>query len=139
MSAERFTDNGDGTVTDHECGLMWTREDTMNLMEKWVNYLEADDFARSLNDKKFAGFEDWRLPEKDELETLFDESFSTKDKFGKELKISPVFAPECGFSLIAKMVPGRNRTWVFNLRDGEYSQPDGVWTLSESARAVRTI
>jgi hypothetical protein len=26
QAGDRFTDNGDGTVTDHEMGLMWARK-----------------------------------------------------------------------------------------------------------------
>jgi hypothetical protein len=138
-SEERFIDNGDGTVTDHKTGLMWTKTDTMNDMEKWVNYLDSADYARELKENQFAGYDNWRLPTKDEMASLYDESYSIKDKFGKDIHIHPSFAPGGGFSMIATAVSGRQRTWVFNLRDGEYSHPDGLWTLSESARAVRTI
>ena len=41
--------------------------------------------------------------------------------------------------MISQQVSGRMRTWVFNLRTGEYSQPDGLWTLTEAARAVRSM
>ncbi|MBI4382523.1 MAG: DUF1566 domain-containing protein [Nitrospinae bacterium] len=136
---QRFIDNGDGAVTDRKSGLMWTRTDTMNDMEKWVNYMECLDYVRGLNEKKFAGYDDWRLPTRDELSTLYDECCSQKDKFGKTIRISECFAPGGGFSMVAQLVSGRPRTWVFNLRDGQYSQPDGLWTISESARAVRAV
>ncbi len=136
---ERFTDNCDGTVTDHETGLMWTRTDTMNDMEKWVNYQDSTDYVRALNEKRFAGYEDWRVPAKEELPTLYKDSYSIKDKFDKDIHIHCSFAPGGGFSMIASLVSGRPTTWVFNIRDGEYSHPDGLWTLSEAARAVRSI
>ena len=41
--------------------------------------------------------------------------------------------------MIAGQVPGRMRTWVLNIRDGESSQPDGLWTLADAAQAIRTI
>ena len=136
----RFVDNGDLTVTDTVTGLMWTKNDTMNELEKWVNYIEARDFVRGLREKKFAGYDDWRLPQKDELPTLFDELLSNKDQFGKVNHISDAFASGGGgFSLIADIITGRMRTWVFNTRTGEFSQPDGLWIISEAARAVRTI
>ncbi len=136
---KRFVDNGDGTVTDCKSGLMWTRTDTMNDMEKWVNYMECVDYARGLSDKKFAGYDDWRLPTRDEMATLYEEAYSLKDKFGKTIHISECFAPGGGISMVAQLVSGRPRTWVFSLRDGQYSQPDGLWTISESARAVRAV
>jgi hypothetical protein len=135
----RFIDNGDGTVTDTEKNLMWKKTDSMIDLKKWVNYQDSADYARSLNEEKFAGYENWRLPTRDELSTIYDKDWSIKDRFEKDIHINPCFAPGGGFSMIANQVPGRMRTWVLNLRDGEYTQPDGLWTLAEAARAVRTI
>jgi hypothetical protein len=136
---ERFVDNGDETVIDHELGLMWKKTDSMSDLKKWVNYQEAVDYARELRENKFAGYDDWRLPTKDEMLSLYDESLSQTDKFGKTIHISGKFTSGCGFSMIAKQVDGRMRTWVLNLRDGGVDQPDGLWTLTEAARAVRTL
>ena len=136
---KRFVDNGDLTVTDTLSGLMWSKNDTMNDLEKWVNYLEAKDYARGLREKKFAGYDDWRLPQRDEMISLYDELFCNKDQFGKINHISEVFASGGGFSVIGDLTSGRMRTWVLNTRTGEFSQPDGLWIISEAARAVRTI
>ena len=136
---ERFVDNGDETITDHESGLMWKKADTMIDLKKWVNYQDAVDYARELKESKFAGYGDWRLPNRDEMSTLYDESFSQTDKFGKIVHISNKFTSGCGFSMIAKQVDGRMRTWVLKIRDGEFEQPDGLWTLAEAARAVRSL
>jgi hypothetical protein len=136
---ERFVDNGDETITDHESGLMWKKTDTMIDLKKWVNYQDAVDYARELKENKFAGYGDWRLPTRDEMSTLYDESFSQNDKFGKIVHISDKFTSGCGFSMIAKQVDGRMRTWVLKIRDGEFEQPDGLWTLAEAARAVRSL
>lgn len=135
---ERFVDNGDETVTDRKTGLMWKKTDTMIDLKKWVNYQESVDYVRELKEKKFAGYDNWRLPTKDEMQAFYDESFSQEDKFGKTIHISDTFASGGGFSMIAKMVDGRMRTWVLKLRDGEFEHPDGLWTLAEAARAVRS-
>jgi len=136
---ERFVDNSDETVSDRKTGLMWKKTDSMIDLKKWVNYQESVDYVRELKAKKFCGYDDWRLPTKDEMQTLYDEAFSQKDKFGKIIHISDKFASGCGFSMIAKQVDGRMRTWVLKLRDGEFEQPDGLWTLTEAARAVRSL
>ncbi len=135
----RFIDNGDGTVSDNENQLMWKKTDSMNDLKKWVNYQDSADYARELNENKFAGYENWRLPTRDELSTIYDKSWTIKDRFEKDIHINECFAPGGGFSMIANQVSGRMRTWVLNIRDGEYTQPDGLWTLAEAARAVRTI
>ena len=84
----RFVLGGDGVVIDAETRLMWTRTDTMNDLEKWVNYLDSVDYARELREKKFAGFDNWRLPDRDEMATLFDEDFVIKDKSLRRIFIS---------------------------------------------------
>ena len=133
---QRFLDNEDGTVTDTKTRLIWTKTDTMNEKKKWVNYQESTDYVRELRVKKFAGYENWRLPSKDEMVMLYDKSFSNKDVFGKGIHISNQFASGGGISMMAQILPGRMRTFVLSLRDGEISNPDGLWTLTESARAV---
>ena len=134
-----FVDNGDGTVTCEAQGLMWCKADSMIDLKKWVNYQESVDYARELREKKYAGYDDWRLPTRDEMATIFDEKFENTDQFGKTIYISDQFTSGGGFSVIAQQVPGRMRTWVLNIRDGEFAQPDGLWTLTEATRAVRSI
>lgn len=137
-NASRFVDNGDGTVTDTGTGLMWLKTDTMIDLKKWVNYQECLDYVRGLNEKNFAGYDNWRLPSRDEMESLYDETLELKDRFGKVVHISDRFQEGCGFSMVAQVVSGRFRTWILNLRTGEFDQPDGLWTLSEASRAVRS-
>ena len=136
---DSFIDNGDETVTAKEHGLMWVKTDSMNDLKKWVNYQDSVDYVRELNAKKFAGYNDWRLPMKDEMATLYHKHLENTDQFGKTIHISDKFAPGGGFSMVAQQVPGRMRTWVFNIRNGEFSHPEGLWTITEAARAVRTI
>ena len=135
----RYAVNGEDTVVDVEAGLMWKWTDSMADLKKWVNYQDSADYVRGLRENKFAGFDDWRLPSREEMTTLYDESCSNKDYFGKEIHLNEAFAAGGGFSMIAQQVSGRMRTWVLNLRDGEFSQPDGLWTLTEATRAVRTV
>ena len=135
----RFILAGEHTVIDTETRLMWMRTDSMNDMEKWVNYQESVDYVRKLCESKIAGFSDWRLPSREEMGALFNKSYSLKDKFEKNIHISECFSPGGGFSVISQQVSGRMRVFVLNLRTGEYTHPDGLWTLTEAARAVRTI
>ncbi len=63
----RFTDHGDGTVTDRLSGLMWTQNaDKANGKVDWE---EAVLGAKSCTD---GGYTDWRLPNRNELESLID-------------------------------------------------------------------
>lgn len=68
---KRFIKNKDGTVTDTKTGLIWTRN--ANIAGKGMNWHEAMDFISELNQKAYLGYNDWRLPEIEELETLTEQ------------------------------------------------------------------
>ncbi|MBI5102843.1 MAG: DUF1566 domain-containing protein [Nitrospirae bacterium] len=63
-----FTDNGNGTVTDNNTGLMWQQDDhsdiTCNGANAYCDGLAID------------GYSDWRVPGKHELTSLIDYSIS---------------------------------------------------------------
>jgi hypothetical protein len=63
----RFTDNGNGTVTDNLTGLMWTK-DAQEIPGE-MNWPTAID---ECNIFVFAGWEDWRLPNVREMLSLID-------------------------------------------------------------------
>ena len=76
LMADRYMDNGDGTVTDVETGLQWMR---FSLGQEWkggtcvgeaktYTWKDALNAAVALNrNGGYAGHGDWRLPTKDEL------------------------------------------------------------------------
>jgi hypothetical protein len=68
----RFADHGDGTVTDHLTGLMWTKD--ANLPGELKTWQEALDYVAGMNtgtNPNF-GYNDWRLPNVNELESLMN-------------------------------------------------------------------
>jgi hypothetical protein len=72
----RFTDNGDGTVTDALTGLMWAKD--ANLASGMMYWQEAIDYANNLSLGTSCGSPrtDWRLPNIKELKSLIDYSNS---------------------------------------------------------------
>lgn len=70
----RFTDNGDGTVTDNLTGLVWLRDGNCFDQIPWVDAIAAARALQSgqcgLTDGSVAG--NWRLPNIVELESLVD-------------------------------------------------------------------
>lgn len=74
VSGPRFTDNGNGTVTDNLTDLIWLKNANCFTSQTWSNALGSANRLSSggcgLSDGSKAG--DWRLPNADELESLLD-------------------------------------------------------------------
>ncbi len=64
-----LVDNGDGTVSDTEIGLMWQQAET-----KLMNWQSALAYCENLVLPAVAGYDDWRLPDRHELQSLVDYS-----------------------------------------------------------------
>lgn len=58
----------DLTALHEKTGLMWTRD--ANIAGKSMTSNDARDYIRQLNKQRYAGYDDWGLPLKEELETL---------------------------------------------------------------------
>ena len=68
-SGTRFTDNGDGTITDNATGLMWVAGPTAAGIGS--SYLWATAVS-NCEDLTYAGYSDWRLPNIKELMSIVD-------------------------------------------------------------------
>jgi hypothetical protein len=74
-ASRSFTDNGDGTVTDNATGLIWeklTNDATIHNVNNSYTWELAFQKIADLNLMRFAGYDDWRLPNLNELLTLVD-------------------------------------------------------------------
>ena len=76
-----YTDNGDGTVTDLNTGLMWEEKSRDGSLHDWGNmYVWSGDgsqvtiwdFLDQLNASNFAGHSDWRIPNVRELQSIIE-------------------------------------------------------------------
>lgn len=135
---ERFVDNGDGTVTDNQLGLMWGKEDTKGNVdwknaERWVQYT----FPYSLPSEKREG---WRLPTIEELQTLYvrDEDYKGYEtNCGQRVKIIPQIRLSCGWvwSSEKRSISAR----VYNFQKGYHYTDRMVHKKAYRALAVKTI
>lgn len=77
-----FEDNEDGTITDNATGLMWTKEDDGGGMfwEDAISYAENN---------VTADYDDWRLPNAKELQSILD--YSRSPSTTNSAAIDPLF------------------------------------------------
>lgn len=77
-----FKDNGDNTVTDAATGLMWQKADSLEGMD-W------EDALKYAEDLDVGGYDDWRLPNAKELQSIID--YSRSPQTSHSAAIDPVF------------------------------------------------
>lgn len=149
--ANRFTDNGDGTVSDSLTGLTWLKTAGCFAPTVWataladVNGLASG--ACGLSDGSKAG--DWRLPNIGELESMIDASMSNP--------ALPAGNPFTGVSASIYWSStayyggeeGTTNAWAVRLADGRYMNDassslmttslNGVWAVKGTSGAAVTL
>jgi len=80
-----FLDNGDGTVTDMATGLMWDQSGS----SEGMNWEEALQYVQDLDSLNYLGYNDWRLPNAKELQSLVN--YSRSPSTTNSAAIDPVF------------------------------------------------
>lgn len=109
----------DLTVLDKTTKLMWTRDGY--LAGKAMTWNDAFNFIKKLNERKYAGYSDWRLPVRKELETL--PNFVKSNGVEKEISI---FFIRIGFKDVqsshywssSTFADNINYAWIVNMWDG---------------------
>jgi|GEM_PF-1806516 len=122
-----YRDNGDGTVTDRRTGLMWQRDGSPGV----VDWNEAGEYVEKLNQERFAGHDDWRLPTVEELASLMERSWMNDDLF-----LAPVFSAALKYCWSAD-TRGVERAWKGNFHLGFFL--DFPMSDLSGVRAVRSV
>jgi hypothetical protein len=78
---EKIDRQGETLVIDHATGLTWQQSGS----SRYMTFAEAEQYIRDLNEKRFGGYSDWRLPTLEEAMSLME-----LKKHG-DLYIDPVF------------------------------------------------
>jgi len=126
-SLNNFVDNWDGTVTDTNTGLVWQQDgSTYNTWEEALSYCE---------NLTLAGYNDWRLPNVNELQSLVDYSRHNP-------AIDPVFSNTVsssypsGYWSSTTYVIGPGYAWVVSFDHG-YIRVNDKRDYNSCVRAVR--
>ena len=107
---ERFKDNGNDTLTDSKYNLTWFKQDYYQIKGKWCSWKKANRFVEKMNEEKFAGFDDWRLPKPQEARNLYDHESKNSDFNGDIVHIDFMFPEGCGFNYWCCEEKGINAT-----------------------------
>ena len=126
-----FMDNRDGTVTDGVTGLIWQK----NGSARELSRREANSYVNMLNEEKFAGYSDWRLPTIEELASLLTRS--TK----QDLCIDSVFDRKQSKCWSADSLPRgnmghsiyRQTDWIVDFANGIITQAQWVRSAGSPA------
>ena len=136
MSDDRFIDNGNETITDSTTGLTWLKKDTRQMLGKWRNLEQCQDYAQQLNNENYAGFNDWRVCKLEDIKTIFDKNYSLKAKGGDIIHLPTVFEPDCADVTWTDTV-NKDRAMMFNLIKGRSNWINKLGEGPFAARIVR--
>jgi hypothetical protein len=136
--AQNYVDNGDGTITDTQTGLMWEKKsDDGTIHDKdntyyWTAGPPGDlgatgtaftSFIATINGLGgFAGHTDWRLPNRRELESLVDIATHNPAVF-------PAFNTGCGSGCTVLACSCTAALNYWSSSSGAYS-PSGAWVVN---------
>ena len=134
---DRFTDNGDGTVSDHQLGVMWAKTDNQgNINWKqanlWIKYTFPDTLEKR--------YDNWRLPTLAELESLYIKEKKIKGyetDCGQRVKIVPVIKLSCGWVWTSET--SAIQAFIFNFNRGYHYSDRMVHNKSYRALPVRDL
>jgi len=119
-----YTDNGDWTITDNKTGLMWKKcplgldlDDCSRGAALSLNWSDAMRAAGSVNDDN--GYTDWRIPNKNELNSLVEYACSLPAINSTFFPNGPTIENAYGnYWTSTPLVDDGNKVWYINFQSG---------------------
>ena len=135
----RFEDGPSGVIMDSANQKGWLPKDARQDTGKWVNWDEAQSYARLMNQVYAGGFSDWRLPTREELLSFYDEEYSQFDFEDGIVHIHPVFVNKCSYYMWSSDVDDKGQAFRINFRDGATGYVEKSIRDLQTARLVRDM
>ena len=136
-SDKRYKSFSNGTIVDKKTSLMWMSNDYWQMEHKWVNWYTANEYVQRMNNKKFAGYTDWRLPTVEEANSLYERRKRNVDKDGDKIFIDKMFPEGAGWSTWTNE-DKQNKAIVVSYKDeGGESYQDKITATDAFLRLVR--
>jgi len=142
----RFADYNNGTVTDRLTGLMWTKEtfpmynrDSAFYEEHGNGWTSSLDYIAKLNNENYLGYNDWRMPNRNELASLIDCSRNTQNlpKNNPFISTWPFeFIPPVAYWTSSTLARDTNLAWTYSFKLNSAYYVDK--TVSRNVWPVRT-
>ena len=137
QAGDRFTDNGDGTITDHKLGLMWSKTDNHGD----INWIQADKWVRfTFPDTLEKKYDNWRLPTLAELQSLYvhDKAYKGYETdCGQQVKIVTEIKLSCGWVWTSET--SAIQAYIFNFNRGYHYTDRMVHDKAYRALPVRDL
>lgn len=136
-AGDRFTDNGDGTITDSHLGVMWAKTDnhgdiSWKEAQQWIRYT----FPYSIP----TTYDNWRMPTLKELSSLYLESKKSdgyETACGQWVQVVSQIRLSCGWVWSADT--STIQAHVFNFHRGTHYTDRKVRQKAYRALAVRDL
>jgi len=136
LAGGRFTDNGDGTVTDHELGLMWAKTDNQGDISwkdarQWIQFTFPYSIAKT--------YDNWRMPTLKELASLYqnDKQAGYETACGQWVQIAPQIQLSCGW--VWSSDTAAIQAYIFNFHRGYHYSDRMAHKKAYRALAVRNL
>jgi hypothetical protein len=133
----RFLKRDDGTIYDSITSLTWMAKDSRLDLDKEVSWDEAEEYAKDMNQKNFAGHNDWRLPSFHEAQSLFNQDKLNKDFKGADINIDSIFPPGACNCTWTTDTRGKEAQIMFYVNGCPYWYDKEDKTISHGVRLVR--
>ena len=134
---QRYVDHENKTISDVRTGLMWQESYAYIETGNNISWYDAQDYISRLNQGKLGGYEDWRLPDRLEIQSLYEiaKPFQSRGKTFF-LHIDPVFEFSYGCCFWTR------KTRLSAALGFEFDMGDIHWypkgSLNGTVRAVRS-